>query len=78
MHRRITRRDLLHGMALASVSAVSGRMLAGCSSLAGPVVSGQDAPGYYPPELTGLRGSAPGSFETAHAVRDGRRRTWIA
>jgi len=72
MHRRIRRRDVLHGMALASVCALSGRMLGGCSSLAGPVGSGQDAPGYYPPELTGLRGSAPGSFETAHAVRDGR------
>ncbi len=26
----------------------------------------------YPPALTGLRGSHPGSFETAHALRDGR------
>src|SRR5206468_13074332 len=25
----------------------------------------------YPPELTGLRGSHPGSFETAHSLRDG-------
>ena len=30
----------------------------------------QDAAGYYPPTLTGLRGSYPGSFETAHALRD--------
>jgi spermidine dehydrogenase len=29
------------------------------------------APGYYPPRLTGLRGSHPGSFEDAHALRDG-------
>lgn len=30
--------------------------------------------GYYPPELTGLRGSHPGSFEIAHAlVHEGRR-----
>ena len=27
----------------------------------------------YPPSLTGLRGSHIGSFETAHAIRDGRR-----
>jgi spermidine dehydrogenase len=33
--------------------------------------TGQDALGYYPPTLTGMRGSHPGSFETAHAVRDG-------
>src|SRR5581483_9965420 len=26
---------------------------------------------YYPPALTGLRGSHPGSFEVAHTVRDG-------
>jgi spermidine dehydrogenase len=34
----------------------------------------QDAAGYYPPLLTGLRGNHPGSFEDAHALRDGR--TW--
>jgi len=28
-------------------------------------------PGYYPPALTGMRGSGPGSFENAHALRDG-------
>ncbi len=31
----------------------------------------QDSPTYYPPALTGLRGSHPGSFETAHSLRDG-------
>ena len=31
----------------------------------------QDSPNYYPPELHGLRGSHPGSFETAHSLRDG-------
>ncbi|MBV9251934.1 MAG: NAD(P)-binding protein [Acetobacteraceae bacterium] len=31
----------------------------------------QDQPGYYPPALRGLRGSHPGSFENAHALRDG-------
>ena len=28
-------------------------------------------PGYYPPALQGLRGAHPGSFEAAHALRDG-------
>jgi spermidine dehydrogenase len=28
-------------------------------------------PGYYPPLLNGMRGSHPGSFESAHALRDG-------
>jgi len=27
-------------------------------------------PSYYPPELLGMRGNHPGSFEAAHAVRD--------
>ncbi len=31
----------------------------------------QDGAGYYPPLLTGLRGSHPGSFEVAHSLRDG-------
>jgi spermidine dehydrogenase len=35
-------------------------------------VPAQDRPGYYPPLLTGLRGSHPGAFENAHALRDGR------
>jgi spermidine dehydrogenase len=28
-------------------------------------------PQYYPPALTGMRGSHPGAFEAAHALRDG-------
>src|SRR6266404_816390 len=32
----------------------------------------QDAPGYYPPALTGMRGSHDGSFEVSHRLRDGR------
>ena len=32
--------------------------------------------GYYPPALTGLRGSHEGSFEVAHGFRDGE--TWDA
>jgi spermidine dehydrogenase len=32
----------------------------------------QDRPDYYPPTLTGLRGSHVGSFEAAHSLRDGR------
>lgn len=46
----------------------------------GPDLSAQDSllargitpgdPRYYPPTLVGMRGSHPGSFEAAHAVRD--------
>jgi spermidine dehydrogenase len=31
----------------------------------------QDAPGYYPPARTGMRGSHPGSYEVGHGMRDG-------
>ncbi len=59
MNRRITRRDFLDGIAIAT-SAVS--MARGQSH----AESSED----YPPALTGLRGNHPGSFEVAHAVRD--------
>ena len=32
----------------------------------------EKAPGYYPPALTGLRGSHEGSYQTGHDLRDGR------
>ena len=35
----------------------------------------QQDPRYYPPSLSGMRGSHPGSFEAAHALRDGRSST---
>jgi spermidine dehydrogenase len=54
--------------------------MAAATTLAGPLLKAygaessatQDAATYYPPALTGMRGSQPGSFEAAHALRDGR------
>ena len=31
----------------------------------------RESPNYYPPALTGMRGSHPGSFDAAHSLRDG-------
>jgi len=68
----ITRRDFLNGIALPLASAglltpALGRASAGD----GRASTGEDG---YPPALTGLRGSHPGSFEVAHALaRDGAR-----
>jgi spermidine dehydrogenase len=48
-----------------------------CSPLAtswrrgGCLFAPEKARGYYPPALTGLRGSTPGSFEAAHDLKDG-------
>jgi spermidine dehydrogenase len=74
MDQSISRRDFLNGIAIAVTAALPvGTALAqGNDSTADPALAAaQDAPGYYPPSLTGMRGSHPGSFEAAHAVRDG-------
>jgi spermidine dehydrogenase len=59
----ITRRDFLNGVAVT----------VGASLVPPNVLAAFEASGgnYYPPALTGLRGSHRGSFEVAHTVRDG-------
>src|ERR1700687_5960402 len=68
----ITRRDFLNGIALAVGGAAAAALLAGAFAAAFDAAQApQDAPGYYPPALTGLRGSHPGAYEAAHRLRDG-------
>jgi spermidine dehydrogenase len=74
MNQPITRRDFLNGIALGATAAVAATGSTPLLAAPLPDPAAQDAPGYYPPLLTGLRGSHPGSFEDAHALRDGR--TW--
>jgi spermidine dehydrogenase len=65
MDRPITRRDFLNGVAV-GIGAL------GLSKLTG--VAGDHQPGQStvdPPALTGMRGLAPGSYDVAHALRDG-------
>ncbi|NIL95256.1 MAG: FAD-dependent oxidoreductase [Woeseiaceae bacterium] len=57
----ITRRDFLNGVAL---GVAAGSSLSPLDLFA----QGARAPSHYPPALTGMRGSEPGSFEIAHAV----------
>jgi len=72
MSAAITRRDFLQGVAVGAAGVAASAALAGCGHRAIPLpVAAQDLPGYYPPGLTGLRGSHVGSFEVAHALRDG-------
>src|SRR5690349_24463802 len=72
MNRPITRRDFLNGVAIGVGSLLaSGGIQALALTTDDKARFLQDKPGYYPPALTGLRGSHPGSFENAHAVRDG-------
>jgi spermidine dehydrogenase len=69
MNQPINRRDFLNGVALCVTATLPFPTLA--KSHLAPAQA-QDLPGYYPPLLTGLRGSHPGSFEDAHALRDGK------
>ena len=73
MNRRIPRRDFLNGVAAGLGGAIAHEKLAGLIRLAEGAEQQfpQDRPGYYPPVLTGMRGSHDGSFETAHSLRDG-------
>ncbi|HEX4488037.1 MAG TPA: FAD/NAD(P)-binding protein [Terriglobales bacterium] len=65
MDRPISRRDFLNGVALT----------VGAAIVPSPLFAAFDSPtssaDYYPPALTGLRGSHVGSFEAAHEMRDG-------
>ena len=65
----ITRRDFLNGVPVAVGVTAGGKLpeFIGAAFADGQVP--QDAAG-YPPTATGLRGDHPGSFETAHALRD--------
>jgi spermidine dehydrogenase len=74
MHQKITRRDFLNGVSIA----VGTSMLAGNPFWAegfgipqSPFAPEKDQT-YYPPAKTGMRGSHDGSWEVAHALRDGR------
>jgi spermidine dehydrogenase len=60
MDRFISRRDFLNGMALA----IGAFGTAAAASAEANTAS-------YPPTLSGMRGSQPGSFEVAHSLRDG-------
>ena len=72
MTRQITRRDFINGIAIGA----GGVVLQGCGSDSEPaakisigaptVFNPPDSSAYYPPTLTGMRGSHEGSFEVAH------------
>ncbi len=76
MRQPITRRDFVSGVAVGTAvgAAVVGGSAVAASSPEELRLLPADAallPSNYPPALTGLRGQYNGSFETAHAARDG-------
>jgi spermidine dehydrogenase len=64
---KISRRDFLNGMAIGAGASllVPGQIIAQTTA---SLASGELSGGYYPPTLTGMRGSHKGSFEVAHAL----------
>lgn len=76
MDRPIPRRDFLNGVSVA----IGGTLLQPGSFWAHVLTDSDNSyapeqdPRYYPPAKTGMRGSHDGSWEAAHAMRDGK--TW--
>lgn len=76
MHRCITRRDFLNGVALSvgaslATSAVNPEALLAAAAF--DDFAPEKSPAYYPPGLTGMRGNHDGSFTFAHRLRDGQK-----
>jgi len=70
MDRAISRRDFLNGVSVA----IGAALLPACTRNGDPIPDASAA--YYPPAVTGMRGSHAGSFEVAHATLRGLR--WTA
>ncbi len=75
MERCITRRDFLNGFSLVAGTAMlsPGSIWTDTFGLPGAPFDLEKDPAYYPPSRTGLRGSHDGSWEVAHAMRDGKK-----
>jgi spermidine dehydrogenase len=82
MNRHITRRDFLNGfgVTVAASLALPHSAWAEAFGMPGTRFTGggaeENSSSYYPPTKTGMRGSHDGSWEVAHAMRDGK--TWPA
>jgi spermidine dehydrogenase len=74
MNRSITRRDFLNGTAIAIGTTMAVPAAADAESWFQRSPAPAPSSEYYPPALTGMRGSQPGSMDAAHAMRDGK--TW--
>jgi spermidine dehydrogenase len=74
MSRPINRRDFLNGFSLAiggSLALPRGIWTEAFGLPTSPI-DPEKSPDYYPPAKTGMRGSHDGSWEVAHALRDGQ------
>ncbi|HEY8715152.1 MAG TPA: NAD(P)-binding protein, partial [Candidatus Acidoferrum sp.] len=79
IHRRITRRDFLNGVAVGAGSALiagaTGPAAFSAETLLAAAALDEFAPekaaDYYPPARMGMRGNHDGTFTYAHLMRDG-------
>jgi spermidine dehydrogenase len=73
MGRPIQRRDFLQGVAAGSAALAGAQPALAAGARKSTVnVDGPVSAANYPPMRTGMRGHHPGSFENAHAMRDGK------
>jgi spermidine dehydrogenase len=74
MDREITRRDFLNGFSGAVGASLLPHQVNWLGAFGSPQspFAPEKNPAYYPPSLTGMRGSHVGSFEIAHQLRDGK------
>ena len=71
MGRKITRRDFMNGVAMSIGASAIPHGLHAQAGAPSSATEAQNAPGYYPPVKTGMRGLHEGSYTVAHSVRDG-------
>lgn len=74
MHREITRRDFLNGVAVGVGGTLVGGSIATETLLAAgelDEIAPEKAADYYPPAKMGIRGNHDGTFTFAHRLRDG-------
>jgi spermidine dehydrogenase len=79
MHRAITRRDFLNGVAVTTGAALIAGTTAPAAFSAETLLAAaafdefapEKSPDYYPPAKTGMRGNHDGTFTYAHLMRDG-------
>jgi spermidine dehydrogenase len=75
MDRRITRRDFLNGVSVAVGAALSPKLLwVEALGIPQSPLAPEKSADYYPPTLTGMRGTTDAAMEAGHALRDGK--TW--
>jgi spermidine dehydrogenase len=70
MGRTITRRDFLNGVSLGVGGAVLASKAGLLAALEGAALSAESGASYYPPALTGMRGSYDATYKYAHELRD--------